>query len=124
MQNILHYDVFCYPFSTTEHTDHTEKFIVFFLCFPCGQWLLPALIHFQPRNTLTTQKRFFLFLVYVLNQYIAAVAHQVIESGEAQTATVVRDEALDAFMMWIDRYKKVVKIALKPYPKLLKKLGM
>ncbi len=59
-----------------------------------------------------------------LKELKAAVAKQMSEEGDSQTATLNRDEAVEKFFKWTRRYKKVVKIALIPHPRLLVKLGL
>jgi len=52
----------------------------------------------------------------------AATQHQ--EKGEAQEATRLRDEALEALYEWVSDFKKIARVALQDVPQHLEKLGM
>jgi hypothetical protein len=54
----------------------------------------------------------------------AALAARTKESGEAQTATKLRDAAIDLFDEWYSDFIAVAKIALKNKPELLEILGI
>jgi hypothetical protein len=46
------------------------------------------------------------------------------EAAEAYQARLERDEALAALMAWVRRYKALAREVLRPYPALLKQLGL
>jgi len=59
-----------------------------------------------------------------LDEIEEAMRQQVRETGEAQQATVDRDEKLDELQDWVNVYKSVAKLALMDKPQLLEKLGL
>ncbi|MGQ1891580.1 hypothetical protein ACT29H_14160 [Thermophagus sp. OGC60D27] len=59
-----------------------------------------------------------------LDEIEEAMRQQVRETGEAQQATVDRDQKLDELQDWINVYKSVAKLALMDKPQLLEKLGL
>ncbi|MDP1726349.1 MAG: hypothetical protein Q8M15_06165 [Bacteroidota bacterium] len=59
-----------------------------------------------------------------LNEVETAIAKQQKETGEAQTSTRTRDQALDALALWSDDYVDIARIALKDTPHLLEILGL
>lgn len=60
----------------------------------------------------------------MVDAVIAADKKQVDETGDAQRATLVRDEAVDDLHAWMKKFYKVAKLALKEEPQLLEKLGV
>ena len=60
----------------------------------------------------------------LLDQVIAKHLAQKQETGEAQEATAVRDEALEDLAAWISDFRAVAKVALAENPQQLEKLGM
>ncbi len=53
-----------------------------------------------------------------------AMAAQTKETGEAQTATRVRDKAIDELAEWHDDYVDIARVALKGHPTLMEILGL
>ncbi|MEO6831870.1 MAG: hypothetical protein ABI169_06695 [Chitinophagaceae bacterium] len=51
-------------------------------------------------------------------------AAQQKETGEAQQATVARDNAYDALHEWMSDFYKTAKVALRKYPQMMEKLGI
>ena len=49
---------------------------------------------------------------------------QLKEKGEAQSATQLRDEALDALQEWMGKFIAVARIALEDQPQYLEMLGI
>lgn len=49
---------------------------------------------------------------------------QLKEKGEAQAATIARDEALDALNEWMSRFIAVARVALEDNPQMLEALGI
>ncbi len=60
----------------------------------------------------------------LLSDVIEAHKVQDDETGEAQMATVHRDEALDDLHSWMRKFYKISKIALSDEPALLEKIGI
>ena len=60
----------------------------------------------------------------LLEDLRSARAKQLTEIGEAQAATEERDSAIDAFILWINDFYTVAKIALGDHPQLSEKLGI
>ncbi len=60
----------------------------------------------------------------LLDLVVAAHKIQDDETGEAQMATVHRDEAVDDLHEWMRKFYKVAKIALADEPSLLEKIGI
>lgn len=60
----------------------------------------------------------------LLKEVEAANAAQKKETGEAQQATIVRDEAMDKLDEWMSDFKVVARIALEPKSQFLEKLGI
>jgi hypothetical protein len=46
------------------------------------------------------------------------------EAAEAYQARVERDQALDALLAWVKRYKALARVVLADHPALLRQLGL
>jgi len=53
-----------------------------------------------------------------------AVNDQLMETGEAQAATRVRDQALDGLDAWVSDFKAICRVALAEDPQRLEQLGI
>ncbi len=62
--------------------------------------------------------------IAMLNEVVEAHKVQDDETGEAQMATVHRDEATDNLHSWMRKFYKISKIALSDEPSLLEKIGI
>lgn len=60
----------------------------------------------------------------MVDKVIAKHLQQKKETGEAQEATGIRDNALDKLAHWLSDFRAVAKVALDDSPQQLEKLGI